>query len=48
MDIDNGLGLSIVIFFACIGVCMFTLFVCNACNIKKCCTNQNNNEYNEV
>lgn len=51
MDIDNGLGLGIFLFFVSIGLCMFTLFICNLNGVKKCCkenTNQINNEYIEV
>jgi uncharacterized membrane protein YuzA (DUF378 family) len=48
MDIDNGLGLGIVIFFIIIGLCMVILFICNWCKKNEQRQKQNNNEYQEV
>ena len=50
MDIDNGLGLGIVLFFLLLGLCMFTLFICNLNCVRGYCKKEdkNSNEYRQV
>ena len=48
MDVDNGLGLGILLLFISIGLCMVILFFSNWCKRNEQRQVQNDNEYRQV